>query len=79
MSDPSEATTDITPDALRKSIHDALDRHTDHELAKLRIDIENGRVTLHGSVQSWRERDAVVGAVTGTRGVKTVVDRLRVG
>lgn len=78
FNDIAVETADVTPDALRSSIRDALDRHTNRELNKLQIDIENGRVTLHGSVQSWREREAVVGAVTGTRGVKTVVDRLRI-
>ena len=71
-------TADVTPDALRTLIREALDRHTDREMGKLQIDIEGGRVTLHGNVQSWREREAVVGAVTGTRGVKNVVDRLRI-
>ena len=69
--------SDITPEALRAAIRDALDRHADREMDKLEIDIERGRVTLHGRVQSWREHDVVVGAVTGTRGVKTVIDRLR--
>lgn len=72
-------TADVTPEALRASIHEALDRHAEREMHKLQIDIENGRVTLHGDVQSWREREAVVGAVTGTRGVKSVVDHLRIG
>ena len=71
-------TSDVTPEDLRTSIADALDRHAERELGKLQIDIEGGRVTLHGKVQSWREREAVIGAVTGTRGVKNVVDRLRI-
>ncbi len=71
-------TADVTPEALRDSIRDALDRHTDHEMGKLQIDIAGGHVTLRGNVQSWHEREAVVGAVTGTRGVKNVVDRLRI-
>jgi osmotically-inducible protein OsmY len=71
-------TADVTPETLRESIREALDRHTDREMSKLRIDIEGGHVTLHGDVQSWREREAVIGVVTGTRGVNGVVDRLRI-
>lgn len=71
-------TDDVTPERLRTSIHEALERHADREMDKLQVDIEGGRVVLHGSVQSWREREAVLGAVTGTRGVKSVVDRLRI-
>lgn len=69
--------SDVTPELLRTTIREALDRHAHRELDKLEIEIERGRVTLHGHVQSWREHDLVVGAVTGTRGVKMVVDRLR--
>ncbi|MBV8762918.1 MAG: BON domain-containing protein [Deltaproteobacteria bacterium] len=69
--------SNITAEALRATIRNALDRHADRELDKLEIDVDRGRVTLHGHVQSWREHDLVVGAVTGTRGVKTVIDRLR--
>jgi osmotically-inducible protein OsmY len=68
----------ITPEKLREAIQDALERHADREAARLQIDIEGGRVTLRGNVESWRERAAVVGAVTGTRGVEEVVDRLRI-
>jgi osmotically-inducible protein OsmY len=70
---------DITPEQLRAAIHDALERRADRETEHVHLDVEGGRVTLHGRVQSWREREAVVGAVTGTRGVQTVVDRLRLG
>lgn len=71
-------TADVTPETLRETIRQALDRRTDREMGKLQIDIEAGRVTLNGDVQSWQEHEAVVGAVSGTRGVKNVVDRLRI-
>lgn len=66
-----------SPDELRAAIRDALERHADREAARVQIDVEGGRVTLQGNVQSWREREAIVGAVCGTRGVDDVVDRLR--
>lgn len=68
----------VTPSELRSAIHDALERHADREAAKIQIDVEGGRVTLRGNVHSWRDREAVIGAVTGTRGVDRVVDRLRI-
>lgn len=67
-----------TPDALRVAIRDALERHADREAARIQIDIDGSRVTLRGDVQSWREHEAIVGTVTGTRGVEEIVDRLRV-
>ena len=53
--------------------------HADRDAARLRIDIERGQVTLHGDVHSWADRQAIIGAVTGTRGVDSVIDRLHIG
>jgi osmotically-inducible protein OsmY len=68
----------VTPTVLRTAIQSALERRADREAAKIQIDVEGGRVTLHGDVHSWMEREAVLGAVTGTRGVENVVDRMRI-
>jgi osmotically-inducible protein OsmY len=68
----------VTPTVLRTAIQHALERRADREAAKIQIDVEGGRVTLHGDVHSWMEREAVLGAVTGTRGVEDVVDRMRI-
>jgi len=72
------AASQITPDTLRDAIREALERHADRESSKIQIDVEGGRVTLRGDVQSWTEREAVIGAVTGTRGVEGVIDRMRI-
>lgn len=71
-------TADATPEELRSSIRDALDRRIVREMGKLQIDVEDGCVTLRGNVQSWREREAVIGAARGTRGVNNVIDRLQI-
>jgi osmotically-inducible protein OsmY len=68
----------VTPVEVRGAIQNALERHADREASRIQIDVEGGRVTLHGEVDSWGERQAVVGAAWGTRGVDNVVDRLRV-
>ncbi|MGE0400434.1 MAG: BON domain-containing protein [Kofleriaceae bacterium] len=70
---------EVTPDELRAAIHNALERHAERDSERIRIDVEGGRVTLHGDVHTWRDRQAIVGAVTGTRGVDSVIDRLHVG
>lgn len=69
---------EVTPDILRGAIQDALERHADRDAAKIQIDVEGGHVTLYGDVHSWTERQAVIGAVTGTRGVADVLDRMRI-
>ncbi|HEX2692261.1 MAG TPA: BON domain-containing protein [Kofleriaceae bacterium] len=69
----------VTPEALRSAIRNALERRADREVARIRIDVEGGHVTLSGDVNSWTERRAVLGAVTGTRGVKGVSDHMKIG
>jgi len=68
----------VTPVTLRAAIQNALERRADRDAAKIQIDVEGGLVTLHGDVHSWMEREAVLGAVTGTRGVENVIDRMRI-
>jgi len=68
----------VTPVTLRAAIQNALERRADRDAAKIQIDVEDGQVTLHGDVHSWMEREAVLGAVTGTRGVEHVIDRMRI-
>jgi osmotically-inducible protein OsmY len=78
LNEISVSHSEITPDALRAAIQSALERHADHDAAKIQIDVEGGHVTLHGNVHSWAERRAVMGAVTGMRGVADVLDRMRI-
>ena len=78
MTEISVRRTQITPSALRGVIQNALERHADRDAAKIQIDVEGGHVTLSGDVHSWIERQAIIGAVTGTRGVEDVTDRMRI-
>lgn len=68
----------VAPHAIRSAIADALVRHAERELRDLQIDIVDGCVTLTGDVQSEGERRAIIGAVTGTAGVETVISQLHV-
>lgn len=74
----SVSRAEVTPAALRSAIQEALERHADRDAAKIQIDVEAGHVTLSGDVHSWTERQAVIGAVTGTRGVEDVIDHMRI-
>ncbi|HEU4734956.1 MAG TPA: BON domain-containing protein [Kofleriaceae bacterium] len=69
---------EVTPATLRAAIQDALERHADRDAATIQIDVEGGHVTLYGDVHSWTERQAVIGAVTGTHGVEDVIDHMRI-
>jgi osmotically-inducible protein OsmY len=58
------------------AIERALERLVDREAGRIHVAIRDGRVILHGAVRSWAERRAVIGAVRGTPGVRSVEDHL---
>jgi osmotically-inducible protein OsmY len=64
--------------AVRQAIEDVLERHVAREAERIELDVQDGRVTLSGVVRSWAEREAAVGAVRGTPGVRKVEDHLRI-
>ncbi len=68
----------VPTDRMRQSIEAALERHAEREARRVSLDVENGRVTVSGVVGSYGEREAVVGAVRGTPGVRAVDDKLRI-
>jgi osmotically-inducible protein OsmY len=63
---------------LRKAIQAALQRQAERESNAIELDVENGHVALRGVVRSWREREAVLGAVKGTPGVRNIDHTIRV-
>lgn len=68
----------VAPGELRSSIKAALERHVAREADRIAIDVEGHTVVLSGSVASWRERQAVIGAAKGTPGVQRIEDRLQI-
>jgi osmotically-inducible protein OsmY len=66
------------PIRLRRSIEEALERRADREADKIRVDIDDGTVTLAGRVRSWHDKEAVLGTVSHAAGVREVRDRLTV-
>jgi osmotically-inducible protein OsmY len=68
---------EVTPDELRQEIQRALERRIEKDLHMIKLDVEGSRVVLRGDVHSWWEREAIVKAVTETRGVQAVEDRMR--
>jgi len=66
------------PDAIAASIRQALNRRAVREASQVVVRVDEGRVTVEGMAQSREERQAILGAVRGTRGVQTIDDRLTV-
>ena len=63
---------------VQKAIEAALERRAERESRRINLDVHDGKVILSGVVNSWAERQSVVGAAKGTRGVRSVDDRLSI-
>ncbi len=63
---------------VESAIHDALERRAARESSRIRVDANDGAVTLSGTCRTWGDKKAVVGAARGTAGVRTVQDELRI-
>ncbi len=67
---------EVASTEVQKAIKSALERRALREANSVRVDVAEGRVTVSGHVDSWPERQEVLRAIRGTRGVRTVVDNL---
>ena len=67
-------------DAVRKQVHAALERESRIKLHRypVRIESTDGTVTLHGEVADVAAKKLALGLAGEVRGVRSVVDRLRV-
>jgi osmotically-inducible protein OsmY len=69
----------VAPQDIERAIESALARRAQREAGNLVLEVHEGRVTLSGAVGSWSEKQAVIAAVKGTHGVRSVDERLRTG
>lgn len=67
------------PADVARRIQDALTRQVERETRRMDIQVQDGTVTLRGTVHSWHERDAAVAAAWAAPGVSRVVNELVVG
>ena len=63
---------------IRAGIDAALVRHAEHASKRVKIDVSADKVVLRGEVPSWAERNAIIGAVKGTPGVRKIENELRI-
>jgi osmotically-inducible protein OsmY len=63
---------------IRAEIDGALIRHVEHASKRVKIAVQGDTVILRGEVPSWSERNAIVGAVKGTPGVRKIENELRI-
>lgn len=63
---------------IRKEIEAALERRAHREAQRVDLAIRDGHIVVTGTVQSWPEKEAVLGAIKGTVGVESIEDCLRI-
>jgi osmotically-inducible protein OsmY len=68
----------VDPKELREEIENALERRSDRQAERLRIEVHDGSVDLFGRVHSWQEKRAILGSISHAPGVMNVRDHLRI-
>lgn len=67
-----------SPLEVHRAIEEALERRAAREARDIKLEVQDGKVVLQGKVHSFAQRDLVVGAARGTRGVRSIEDRLEI-
>lgn len=68
--------TPVEPERVKFLIEDVLERRADREAHRIRVNVDEGEVTLTGAVNSWDEKKAILGSISHTPGVTAVHDHL---
>ena len=71
-----EIKTAIDPADLKFLIADILARRADREAQRIRVEVDAEGVTLTGAVNSWDEKEAIIGAISHIPGVTVLTDHL---
>jgi osmotically-inducible protein OsmY len=66
----------VEPERVKSLIEDVLERRAGGEAKRIRVSVDDGDVTLMGSVKSWDEKKAILGAVGHAPGVKMIHDHI---
>ena len=69
---------DVLDEEIARDIVDAINRNANVDADKVDVRVEDGYVTLTGTVQDWVAHEAAYEAAVGTLGVKGVTDELSV-
>jgi osmotically-inducible protein OsmY len=71
-----EVKTAVDPEDVKFTIADVLARRADREAGRIRVEVDEGGVTLTGAVNSWHEKEAIIGAISHAPGVTGLTDHL---
>jgi osmotically-inducible protein OsmY len=73
-----EPTKGVDVAQAHRAVKSALERHAEREASGIDLQVADGTVNVTGVVHTWQEKEAVLGAVRATRGVREVSDHVRV-
>jgi osmotically-inducible protein OsmY len=68
----------VAPQVIRQTIEDALARRAVREADRILVSVDDGTVVLAGTVHTWPEKRAILGAAGHARGVRHVEDHIRI-
>jgi osmotically-inducible protein OsmY len=71
-------TPSVSPANVRERIENALKRDAELEANRIRVSVQDHKVTLDGTVRTWAEREAAERAAWAVPGVSSVVDHISV-
>ena len=71
-------TEELNLDRARHAVEKSLERQAEREAGRIQLQAADGTVTVTGVVHSLHEKETVLGAVRGTRGVRDVADNVRI-
>jgi len=63
-------------DTVQRALERALERRAERQARRIKVDVRDGVAILSGTVTSWAERRALLGAAQSTPGVTSVKDEL---
>jgi osmotically-inducible protein OsmY len=69
----------VTEGEVKTKIEQALERNAEVDAQRITVAVNNGKVTLYGSVRSWTEREEAERAAWAAHGVSAVDDHITVG
>ena len=67
-----------SPTEIEQAIHEALTRRAQLEAERIQVRLDEGTVTLSGHVGTWKEKLAIIEAVSHAPGIETIKDDMQV-